>query len=86
MQGSIVHSKFQVVTHHYQRISSSTKEIKCSHTNNDSIIKINAHTHKDKHNHDFTHRFALIFQLTFSSAHLRSKRSFPRLVMGLSVM
>ena len=33
------------------------------------------HTHKDKHMHDSTHNFALIFQSTLVSTHSRSKRS-----------
>ncbi len=76
--------------------SSSTKVLKCPHTKNDSIfthngstinvseITNNTHTHKDEHMHDFTHRFALIFQSTFDLAYSRSKKVFSRLVMGLS--
>ncbi|KAG5615314.1 hypothetical protein H5410_015138 [Solanum commersonii] len=32
---------------------------------------------KIKAMHDFTHRFALIFQSTFASAHSKSKRAYP---------
>ena len=68
--------------------SGSTKVLKCPHNKDDSIIRhnsstiyssgitYNSHTHKDEHMHDFTHRFALIFQLIFGSAHSRSKRYF----------
>ncbi|KAG5606422.1 hypothetical protein H5410_027914, partial [Solanum commersonii] len=66
--------------------SSSTKVLKCPHDKDDSIFTYNSsniyssritydsHTHKDEHIHDFTHRFALIFQSTFLSAYSRSKR------------
>uniref|UniRef100_M1DG64 Uncharacterized protein n=1 Tax=Solanum tuberosum TaxID=4113 RepID=M1DG64_SOLTU len=68
--------------------SSSTKVLKFPHNKDDSIFTHNSstiyssritsdsHTHKDEHMHDFTHRFALIFQSTLDSAHSRSKRSF----------
>ncbi|KAG5586284.1 hypothetical protein H5410_046718 [Solanum commersonii] len=71
--------------------SSSTKVLKYPHnkdalifTHNSSTIyssgiKYNSHTHKDEHMHDFTHRFALIFQSTLVSAHSRSERSFQGL-------
>ena len=36
----------------------------------------NSHTHKDEYMHEFTHSFAIIFKLTFSSAHSRSKTFF----------
>ncbi|KAG5585719.1 hypothetical protein H5410_046153, partial [Solanum commersonii] len=35
--------------------------------------------------HVFTHRFALIFQLTFDPAYSKSKKVFLKLVMRLSV-
>ena len=70
--------------------SSATKILKDSHKESFNIstlfftvyspkITINTHTYKDEHTHDFTHRFALIFQSTFVLAHLRSKRSFQGL-------
>uniref|UniRef100_A0A0V0HMQ9 Putative ovule protein n=1 Tax=Solanum chacoense TaxID=4108 RepID=A0A0V0HMQ9_SOLCH len=88
MQGSIVHSKIQVVTHHYQRISSSlyllqmqvqaqqrysnalTKRmIPYSHTMVQSIKVPKSRSTLTVKNintmHDFTHRFALIFQWIF---------------------
>ena len=71
--------------------SSSIKVLKCPHNKDDSIfthnsskiyssgITYNSHTHKDEHMHDFTHRFALIFQSTIVSAHSRSKKYFQGL-------
>lgn len=71
--------------------SNTTKVLKCPHNKDDSIfthysstinssgITHDSHTHKDEHMHDFTHRFALIFQSTFVSAHSRSKRFFQGL-------
>ncbi|KAG5580821.1 hypothetical protein H5410_051448 [Solanum commersonii] len=68
--------------------SSSTNVLKCPHNKDDFIfthnsstiysfgITYNSHTHKDEHMHDFTQRFALIFQAKLISAHLRSQRSF----------
>ena len=99
MRRSNVHSKFQVVTHHYQRISSSwyllqmqvqtqqrysnaltQRMIPYSHTMVQQLIAPESQStltlRKINTMHDFTHRFALIFQPTIISAHSRSKRSF----------
>ncbi|KAG5570805.1 hypothetical protein H5410_060571 [Solanum commersonii] len=68
--------------------SNSTKVFKCPHTRNDSIfthnglqfkaLKSNATLTLTKMNimHDFTNRFAHIFQSTLASANSRSQKSF----------
>ncbi|KAG5615645.1 hypothetical protein H5410_015469, partial [Solanum commersonii] len=75
MQGSIVHSKIQVVTHHYQRISNSQYFLQMQ-VEAQQRIKCNTHTHKMNIMHDSTHMFARIFQSTIILAYSRSKRSF----------
>ncbi|KAG5620855.1 hypothetical protein H5410_006073 [Solanum commersonii] len=98
IQRSIVHSKIQVVTHHYRRISCSQyllqvqvqAQPKCSnaltqrmipYSHNGSQFKVsesNAALTLTKMStmHNFTYRFAHIFQSTFASTHSRSQRSF----------
>ncbi|KAG5610237.1 hypothetical protein H5410_021518 [Solanum commersonii] len=75
--------------------ASSTKVVKCPYNKDDSILTHNfstihssgstydSHTHKDEHMHDFTYRFALIFQSTFFSAHSRPKRES---ILGVSLL
>ncbi|KAG5629906.1 hypothetical protein H5410_001623 [Solanum commersonii] len=82
MQGSLVYSNIQIVTHHYQGISCSQylllvqvqaqpKVSKCP-DESDTTLTLK----KRNKMHVSTHRFALIFQLTFDSPYSRSKRSF----------
>ena len=71
--------------------SSSTKVLRCTHNKYDSLftpisstiyssgITYDSYTHKDEHTHDFTNRFALIFQSTFASTHSISQRYFQGL-------
>ncbi|KAG5605860.1 hypothetical protein H5410_027352 [Solanum commersonii] len=79
MQGSIVYSKILVVTHHYQRLSCSQYLLLVqAQDKKGSLIQdqeSDATLTLKKRNtmHAFTHRFALIFQLTFYSAYSRSK-------------
>ncbi|KAG5631228.1 hypothetical protein H5410_002945 [Solanum commersonii] len=101
MKRSNVHSKIQVVTHQYQRISYSQYLLQMQvqaqprclnaltlgmipYSHNGSSFKASesdATLTLTKKNtmHNFTHRFARIFQSTFVSAHSRSKRSFQGL-------
>ncbi|KAG5615070.1 hypothetical protein H5410_014894, partial [Solanum commersonii] len=65
MQGSIVYSKIQVVTHHYKKISCSQYLL----LESDATLTLK----KRNTMHVFTHRFALISHSTFASAYLRSK-------------
>ncbi|KAG5632433.1 hypothetical protein H5410_004150 [Solanum commersonii] len=70
MQGSIVYSKIEIVTHHHQRFSCSQYLLLVQESDTTITLK------KRNIMHVFTHRFALIFQLTFDQAYSRSKRSF----------
>ncbi|KAG5590256.1 hypothetical protein H5410_040770, partial [Solanum commersonii] len=74
MQASNVHSKFQVVTYHYQKISSSQYllQMKFKSSELDATLTLT----KKNTMHNFTRRFDRIFESTLVSAHSRSKWSF----------
>ncbi|KAG5585136.1 hypothetical protein H5410_045570 [Solanum commersonii] len=77
MQRSIVYSKIQVVTHHYQRFSCSQYfllvqvQVEQKRLINSRLGDATLTLKKRNTVQVFTHRLARIFQSIFGSAHLR---------------